>query len=520
MHLSMFTSFLMVILHAGRAAFIKPWKYTSPSTNHSAAAWFAYDYLRGADYSDYYFEIVDASDPSSANLNVSDDASCVEAEWLFWMDPTSKIDVAKPGLDTHFCKDFHMHFVSLRREGPLKQSVIEQMIFRASDGNTKYTAFMDTHVTFETSDLDPIAGPLLAHRVPVFGHINADGNFSIFVTIAHGPVVEITSPHFTLARLGASDPCMSGPARVTRVDWRRVHMYRDADWVRRQRENWRLKQPGQQWRFNHYLRTWLPVEWPPMRLKRMSFASTKPAAAAALMASVLDGEPLPELHVNNVTGGCLHTHSIRFLDRAGADFELAWVHRPAETSGSASLALLEQYILELRGNVSERNWRNWEHLMDYHAGLIFDDCQPILSRLKANSVEFFLAEQGGNDTFVSIFFQDGTGVFLEIVCIDWRVTNGSDLWKWRDFWFDRCELEPDPLDLSLSLRLTRLASKLSGRASTVSLSTYGEEYLGTWSLMAAANLPFILVLALIGAICLGRKSWCSAASGITVGALE
>jgi hypothetical protein len=227
-----------------------------------------------------------------------------------------------------------------------------------------------------------------------------------------------------------------------------------------------LEQSEQEdWRFNRILGKKVPPEWPQLRVTRISFASTKPAAAAALVSALLKGGvPSATIDTANTVAGCVETHSIQLSDQTGESFELAWVHRPADKQGTASLALLEQYALEIRGDFSERSWRNWEHLMDYHVGVTHQQCKPMISRLKANSVGFFIAEQGShNELFVSIFFQDATGIVYGVVCLDQlSQADFCELLSVPEFYYNSCYLDPNAFNDTQSLRLISQANQLQG----------------------------------------------------------
>ena len=76
---------------------------------------------------------------------------------------------------------------------------------------------------------------------------------------------------------------------------------------------------------------------------------------------------------------------------ADAPFEMAWVqyHSPLFPAVSA-VAAFETYVQRLHGNLSHCSAYNWDHYMDYKAGLLFDNCAGILARLEQDGVPYFL----------------------------------------------------------------------------------------------------------------------------------
>ena len=169
------------------------WKYTSASGDTTAASQFVKDFLHARNYNGYYSycadagskqigsdiakmvdrcsgkgkdfirlgdSITSATDVNSVVCQGYDDkwrsiwtASdyCTRIEWLIW-----NRDKHSNSATPEMTYDFHMHFVNERRAGPLTQRALEELYQRVSFQNKRYTAFMDTHVTFETSNLDPI----------------------------------------------------------------------------------------------------------------------------------------------------------------------------------------------------------------------------------------------------------------------------------------------------------------------------------------------------------------------------
>ena len=52
--------------------------------------------------------------------------------------------------------------------------------------------------------------------------------------------------------------------------------------------------------------------------------------------------------------------------------------------------------------------------MDFHAGLLIDDCEPLIDRLRKAAVPHFLALHF--KTFVAVFFTDSDGSVFEVTC--------------------------------------------------------------------------------------------------------
>ena len=92
----------------------------------------------------------------------------------------------------------------------------------------------------------------------------------------------------------------------------------------------------------------------------------------------------------------------------------------------------------------------------------------VIGVLQANSIEYFVGDQGTyNEEFVSIFFQDGTGLLYEVVCLD-KISelDFCEAFDSQGFWYSSCCLEPDNLGYKLRLLLTSWASQLQGLGPT------------------------------------------------------
>merc|ERR1719191_1062266 len=189
-----------------RAKYIGPWKMTFASAAPELARDFCMKYL-GAEH--YYFTF-----PGMP--------SCAELQWVTFPGKPLEGEVPKPWRKTPF-RFFQFHFVKHHRRptGPMTIGELEQK-FKSMHGNfTTYNQFMDTRVTLEADDLDPIAARLVHDRQPFLARENVDGSFSLFMEVPHAILVEVVSPKLTVLKPQPWSRCDSSP-QAAEVDWNLV----------------------------------------------------------------------------------------------------------------------------------------------------------------------------------------------------------------------------------------------------------------------------------------------------------
>eukprot|EP00746_Dinoflagellata_sp_MGD_P000919 gnl/MRDRNA2_/MRDRNA2_101715_c0_seq1.p1 gnl/MRDRNA2_/MRDRNA2_101715_c0~~gnl/MRDRNA2_/MRDRNA2_101715_c0_seq1.p1 ORF type:complete len:598 (+),score=101.83 gnl/MRDRNA2_/MRDRNA2_101715_c0_seq1:123-1916(+) len=391
---------------AKEGKYIGPWKMTFASAAPTLARDFCMKYL-GAEH--YYFTF-----PGMP--------SCAELQWISFPGAPMQGEVPKPWRKKPF-RFFQFHFVKHHRR-PTGPMTIEQLELKlkAMHGNfTEYNQFMDNRVTMEADDLDPIAARLIHDKHPLLARENVDGSFSLFMEVPHAILLELVGPKLTVLKARAWSRC-DGPLPPVEVDWSLV---------------------GNQ----------LNVSVGDVRPRGFVYASTKPKAAATLHTSYFLGQPTQNssLLLEKGNGTCFDAQSVQWSQPEGINkFELQWVHWPqAQTqAGALQVRDVEQYQLQLRSNLSEAHANNWDHYMDFHAGLFIEDCDPVIERLRADGIPHFLTPHFMK--FMAVFIQDEGGLVYEVVCHKFSLAKIRDLKQW-----DFCKrLPPLAIDWSPLLNST------------------------------------------------------------------
>merc|ERR1719191_718902 len=356
-----------------RAKYIGPWKMTFASAAPELARDFCMKYL-GAEH--YYFTF-----PGMP--------SCAELQWVTFPGKPLEGEVPKPWRKTPF-RFFQFHFVKHHRRptGPMTIGELEQK-FKSMHGNfTTYNQFMDTRVTLEADDLDPIAARLVHDKQPFLAKENVDGSFSLIMEVPHAILVEVVSPKLTVLKPKPWSRCDSSLLQAAEVDWNLVASQ-------------------------------LHVGVQDVRPRGFVYASTKPQAAANLHATYFLGQHTENssLLLERGNGSCFEAQAVEWSQPEGVNkFEFQWVHWPAAPTASGALKLqdVERYQLQLRSNFSMAHANKWDHYMDFHAGLFIEDCDPVIERLRANGVPHFLTPHFMK--FMAVFIQDEGGLVYEVVC--------------------------------------------------------------------------------------------------------
>jgi len=251
----------------------------------------------------------------------------------------------------------------------------------------------DTRLQLVADDLDPIASLLVIDHVPFFAKSNRDGTHSIILRIAHSAaVVEILSSKLTVLKPHVWRRCHShsGPfMRPPVINWARLHLM-----------NVSRGEKGTVARVTR------------LRPLRYLFASNDPMGSAMHLSKHFLGQfTSPPVDLRE---SCVEAQAVRWVDRNGSNaMEFVWV-RWAHPVAQRRVRLHHEYQLALRGNFSTRGPNRWDHYMDYHAGLLIDDCEPLIGRLRKADVPHFLAMHF--KTFVAVFFTDLDGSVFEFTC--------------------------------------------------------------------------------------------------------
>jgi len=356
----------------GEAVFLAPQKMTFASTDPPAAAAFCERYLL-------------AKWLRHKRRKHPEGDGCTTLEWVTFLHTAIK-NRSVPSQFVKFGFDrFHFHFVKHLRRPMGSQSIseFERLIESERANFTRWNAWMDYRTNLHSDSLDDLVLRLTRGGVPFLARLNQAGpTFSIFVAIPHvAAIIEITSMKLTLLR----------PA-----EWSQCSEAKPAVWSNAGRSI--LAQPDGE--------PSLPPSalWP----RRFVFPSSQATDAAAFVARYMKGA----LH-SPPAENCFTARGSLWKG-ADAPFEMAWVqyHSPLFPAVSA-VAAFETYVQRLHGNLSHCSAYNWDHYMDYKAGLLFDNCAGILARLEQDGVPYFLVP---HSDFYGVHMQAPGGTIIEAIC--------------------------------------------------------------------------------------------------------
>jgi len=372
------------VLRSSASAYVGPWKFTYAASAPHLAHDFAIRYL-------------------DAEPAWSHKGPC--HEFSFVTLPLHRL-VESPAEYRGKLDQFQLHFTRLPRRptGPMQIHMFEEgmtsfgdVCSHAQNGGTisAFDPLYDTRLQLAADDLDPIASLLVIDKVPFFAKTNRDGTHSIILRIAHSAaVVEILSSKLTVLKPHVWRRCHSGSGPFMRppvINWARLHPMNASR--------------GQQGAVARARVTRL-------RPLRCLFASNDPMASAMHLSKHFLGKfTAPPVDLRD---SCVEARAVRWVDRNGSNaMEFVWV-RWAHPVAQRRVRLHHEYQLALRGNFSARGPNRWDHYMDYHAGLLIDDCEPLVDRLRKAAVPHFLAMHF--KTFVAVFFTDPDGSVFEVTC--------------------------------------------------------------------------------------------------------
>ena len=418
----------MLITSLVRAAYSQPvfkgaWKYTYATENPARARDFAIRYLHAHDFG-------------------RPRGRCGDIQWVYWPNArTQGANVARWGRES---SHLHLHFVRQTRRptGALPISEFEQLRSKLHRGLAPHDLFAQTsRVTLEARSLAPLVRRMQAHSIPFVVLPNMAGYPSLFVEIPTAILVEIVAPHET----------SPAAAQALAQSWQRC-----GGTISPPPPVPAASQPGGSGEDAAGVIV--------VRAKRFVFTSTNPRRSATFVARYLFGELTLSSTPDTIGGGsCVESASVRWsqLPDADVEFEMTWV-RPSERERASRLPLAEEerFLSQVHGNLSLASPTDWDAYMDYHPGILFDDCDPLLRRLLTARVPFFRARHGCDrhrvingkptDSCMSVFIADEhTGQIYEAMCYAFSVLGVDDLPE-----FDQC-LHPAA---EFSARVARVAA--------------------------------------------------------------
>ena len=409
--------------NATDATFLGPWKMTYATTDAKRANAFAIRHLRAADFG-------------------RSRSPCGDIQWAYWPEaPVRGPDAAR------FDKEaghLHLHFVEHTKKptGPLSIGEYERLLLRRHRTLTPHDAFVHPRMTVEALSLSPLMASLDEDTVPYLLLQNPSGSLSLFLEIPTGLLLEVVAP------LASASPVVL--ARVAR--WHRCGISVAPPY-----------QPSQPAAGPQATTTpTFPTTTTPShaaavaapsrsvlgiwRSKRFVYASQDPFRSAAFAARYLGGVPSNASVRDIGTGPCLVTAAVKWL-AYDPPFEMVWVRSEEQDAGlhpgDMTMLAEEGYRKALHGNLSAASPKDWHHYMDYHGGLLFDDCDSLLRRLTKDRVPYFRGRHGCDfrrvtshgrrtDSCMSIFFADEmSGVLFEAMCHSFSLMDLEDVPSWE-----------------------------------------------------------------------------------------
>ena len=183
----------------------------------------------------------------------------------------------------------------------------------------------------------------------------------------------------------------------------------------------------------------------PLTPRRFVYTSRRAAEDARFVATYAGGELVPS--APDGPDGSRITHTVRWASQGtnASSFEFEWrlakwkrALQPIDLQSQLDEIEMRWYARELGVNNASAN--NWDHTMDYHSGLLFADCKPMIERLLRDHVPFFLTPHTAR--ILGVLFSSPGGQLHEHMC---PITNMSaavlramvpgttgviDTWEW------------------------------------------------------------------------------------------
>ena len=386
------------------ATFMGAWKMTYASRCPVEAQAFAIRYLAADNYGTFARPAFE----------------CGDVQWVFW--PAARV---KGATASRFGKEgghAQLHFVEhlVKPAGALHRHTYEQHHAILHRGLAPHDAFMHTRVTLEAHSLAPLLSTLTQDGVPYLLLENPHGTFSLFVEAPTANLIEVVGP----APLVLPDQVKAPQA------WERCGKIQQPRWMASKATRAHSTTRG-------------AASTSIFRIKRFVFASTNPGRSAVFVARYLNGNLTHESAAEIGSGACFNSASVRWTEEDSTIFEMTWIFNNATVRGGLiPLAEEERYLAQLHGNLSTASPLNWNHFMDYHGGILFESCGPLLGRLRADGVPFSRARHGCDnaghtytnpkspDSCLSIFVRDDAGIVYEFMCHSFSADDVHDVFPW------------------------------------------------------------------------------------------
>ncbi len=256
---------------------------------------------------------------------------------------------------------FHWHFVETSRKptGPMSlvqlHGYLEWLHGNLSAASEIDDEMADSHMTLAAGSLDPFAQLYRRDAIPFSARERFIPSwnltlYSVLVEVPHGILVEIVSDTFdTFAAAGGPLAAAGlGPLRDDPCAPRHV--------------------PTSTAAYFEHLRTIAPFSsemLPPVWPHSMSFASTRPAEAAAFVHDYMGGTIVDQ----ELPAECNATVQIGLAEFVGAEpypFYVQFLHHPQARAGYFPLRGIEAYLERLHGNLTEDHY---DQYMDDHLGM-------------------------------------------------------------------------------------------------------------------------------------------------------
>jgi len=285
---------------------------------------------------------------------------------------------------------FELHLVQDWKypNGSMSINQFENKMATLHGGLRSFDSFMDYHITLETEDLDPVASKLFVAKKPMLlRHFR--GNFSLFVEVPHGIMIEIVSSKLTVLKPQAWNRCGTPqkPAVVNEAAIDQLLRFRTSS-------------------------------IPPMRPIRAVYASTSPVKDADFFSTYFGGERITEQEVAENAlgagnGSCYEVQAVRLHSNSSlppvtgiTEFEIWWVSSPRVRQGQYTVVQHQKFLNMVHANMSYQ----YDRYMDNHLGLFFGQSDEFIKRLQHEGVPFFSSGIFGAGAYTHVQY---TGLFLQ-----------------------------------------------------------------------------------------------------------
>jgi hypothetical protein len=141
---------------------------------------------------------------------------------------------------------------------------------------------------------------------------------------------------------------------------------------------------------------------------------------------------------------CANWAAVKWNYGDGKEFEILWIDwNVPQGENGLTLRALEDGLSSTFGDLTQGSVISWDHYMDYHPGLLVENCDPIIKQLREGRQEFFFARHlksendgvltghKGRKRFVSIFLKDSGSQLFEITCYYFSTVVFNDIPDWN-----------------------------------------------------------------------------------------